>query len=177
MLIRRQVHESVGGHEAFKGDIVEDLALARNVKRAGFRLLLADGRALVTTRMYASLKEIWQGWSKNMCAADTGQSRLKRLTLYLLYGLLAFAPLLTLLWSAVIVVTAPDPRTLAAGFQSAAQLSLIVLVRAKVNGLFRVSPWYALAQPLFGFIFLGMMVGCGLRKLGRREVHWKGRRY
>ncbi|MDP2935970.1 MAG: hypothetical protein Q8O86_05715, partial [Dehalococcoidia bacterium] len=43
--------------------------------------------------------------------------------------------------------------------------------------LFRVGPWYALAHPLAGVIFLGMMFGCGLRALGRRGVTWKGRRY
>lgn len=177
MLIRRDVYESIGGHEAFKGDIVEDLALARNVKRAGFRLLLADGRALVTTRMYASLKEIWQGWSKNMCSADTGESRLQRMTMYTLYGLVSTAPLVVLVWSGAAFVMTPDPLVAVAGLQSAAQISFLVLLRVKVNRLFKVRPWYALGHPLAGAVFLAMLIGCGLRALVRRSVVWKGRRY
>ncbi len=177
MLIRRQAYESVGGHEAFKADIVEDLALARNVKRAGFRLLLADGRALVTTRMYASLKEIWQGWSKNMCAAHTGESRFRRMTMYALYGLASAAPLVVLIWSAAAFVMASDPLVAVAGLQSAAQISFLVIMRVKVNEIFQVGAWYALGHPLAGAVFLGMMIWCGLRALTGRRVGWKGRRY
>lgn len=177
MLLRREEYNAVGGHQAIKGDIIEDLALARNVKRAGFRLLLADGRALVSTRMYASLREIWQGWSKNMCTADTGQSQVHRLAMYGLYGLLSVAPFVLLLWAAGAFVLGPDTLVAMAGLQSAAQAALIVAVRVKINDLFRVGPWYALAHPLAGAIFLGMMAGCGLRELARRGVRWKGRKY
>ncbi len=78
MAIRHEVYEFVGGHQASKGNTVEDLALG-NVKRGGFRLLLADGRALVTPRMYASLKGVWLVGNKNLCSAEiNGEKKEKR---------------------------------------------------------------------------------------------------
>lgn len=140
-------------------------------------VVLADGRALVSTRMYASLREIWQGWSKNMCTADTGQSQAQRLAMYGLYGLLSVAPFVVLLWSVLAFTMAPDTLVAVAGLQSAAQVALIVAFCIKINEIFRVGPWHALAHPLAGAIFLGMMAGCGLRTLAQRGVRWKGRRY
>lgn len=71
VLIRREVYERAGGHEAVRGEILEDVELARRVKAAGGRLLFLPGTRWVRTRMYRSFSEMWSGWTKN---------------LYLLYG-------------------------------------------------------------------------------------------
>jgi chlorobactene glucosyltransferase len=44
ILIKRTVSDAVGGHEKLKASIVEDKELAVLVKRAGYRLVIADGR-------------------------------------------------------------------------------------------------------------------------------------
>jgi glycosyltransferase involved in cell wall biosynthesis len=72
ILIRREAYERAGGHEAVRGEILEDVALARRVKAAGGRLIFLPGAAWVQTRMYRSFWEMWGGWTKN---------------LYLLYGM------------------------------------------------------------------------------------------
>ncbi|RME08074.1 MAG: glycosyltransferase, partial [Anaerolineae bacterium] len=66
ILIRRQVYQALGGHAAIKNRIDEDKALAEVVKGAGYRLVFADGRTLARTRMYTSLAEMWEGWTKNI---------------------------------------------------------------------------------------------------------------
>jgi glycosyltransferase involved in cell wall biosynthesis len=71
VLIRREVYERAGGHEAVRGEILEDVELARRVKAEGGRLLFLAGAAWVRTRMYQSFSAMWRGWTKN---------------LYLLYG-------------------------------------------------------------------------------------------
>jgi len=85
ILIRREVYERVGGHEALRNEVLEDVALARRVKASGGRLAFLLGRPWVRTRMYENFRDMWEGWSKN---------------LYLLYkkrlGLLLAA--LALLW-------------------------------------------------------------------------------
>ena len=40
--------------------------MAEQVKRGGYRLVIADGRFVATTRMYTTLPEIWEGWTKNI---------------------------------------------------------------------------------------------------------------
>ena len=68
ILIRREVYESVGGHRAIAGEVLEDVALARLVKRARFRLYFASGLGIVRTRMYRSFGAMWDGWTKNLYA-------------------------------------------------------------------------------------------------------------
>lgn len=71
VLIRRPAYERAGGHEALRGEILEDVELARRVKAGGSRLVFLAGAAWVRTRMYRTFPEMWRGWTKN---------------LYLLYG-------------------------------------------------------------------------------------------
>jgi glycosyltransferase involved in cell wall biosynthesis len=68
ILVRCEVYESVGGHRAIAGEVLEDVALARLVKRAGFRLYFANGFGIVRTRMYRSFGAMWDGWTKNLYA-------------------------------------------------------------------------------------------------------------
>lgn len=71
LLVRRKAYQRVGGHEAVRSAILEDVELARRVKTSGGRLVFLPGAAWVRTRMYRSFGEMWRGWTKN---------------LYLLYG-------------------------------------------------------------------------------------------
>lgn len=66
MLFRRNAYERIGGHEAVRDALVEDVWLARRIKQHGLLLRVMDGRRLFQTRMYTSLREIWNGFSKNL---------------------------------------------------------------------------------------------------------------
>ncbi|MCL6481612.1 MAG: glycosyltransferase [Firmicutes bacterium] len=66
LLIRRDVYEQIGGHAAVSGELLEDVALAERVKRAGHRLWFAPGAGVVRTRMYTNFAAMWQGWTKNL---------------------------------------------------------------------------------------------------------------
>ncbi|MEP6524702.1 hypothetical protein NDA07_23590 [Microcoleus vaginatus DQ-U2] len=66
MLFRRSGYEKIGGHEAVVGEIVEDVELARRIKRAGLKLGLYSGSNLASVRMYRSWNALWEGWTKNL---------------------------------------------------------------------------------------------------------------
>jgi chlorobactene glucosyltransferase len=68
MLFTREAYEQCGGHAHVRSEILEDVALARAVKKAGYRTMLADGGPLVRTRMYVTPGEVWRGYSKNTYA-------------------------------------------------------------------------------------------------------------
>ncbi|NJK46366.1 MAG: glycosyltransferase, partial [Pleurocapsa sp. SU_196_0] len=53
----RAMYERIGGHARVRGDILEDMALARGVKRAGGRFVLLNGASVIETRMYSSARE------------------------------------------------------------------------------------------------------------------------
>ena len=64
-LIRRDVYDNVGGHAAVAQAILEDVELAKLVKRAGYKLQFRMAEA-VRTRMYRSFGQMWEGWTKNL---------------------------------------------------------------------------------------------------------------
>jgi cellulose synthase/poly-beta-1,6-N-acetylglucosamine synthase-like glycosyltransferase len=66
LMIRRDAYEAIGGHASVAGEVLEDVALARRVKSAGFRLWFASGAGIVRVRMYRSFTAMWQGWKKNL---------------------------------------------------------------------------------------------------------------
>jgi hypothetical protein len=66
VMIRRDAYEAVGGHASVAGEILEDVALARRVKQAGYRLWFGSGRGIVRVRMYRTFRSMWHGWKKNL---------------------------------------------------------------------------------------------------------------
>ncbi|MCD1261025.1 glycosyltransferase [Paenibacillus athensensis] len=94
LLIAREAYRAVGGHEAIRGALVDDMELARAVKRAGYPLLLADVHRDIHMRMYTSSAEVWQGYRKNIFAG-TGRSHVLLGTVLVVYFLLYVLPALT----------------------------------------------------------------------------------
>jgi glycosyltransferase involved in cell wall biosynthesis len=66
LMIRRDVYDEVGGHESVAGDVLEDVALAKRVKAARYRIWFGGGAGLVRARMYRSFGGMWEGWKKNL---------------------------------------------------------------------------------------------------------------
>ncbi len=66
LLIGRDAYESIGGHAAVCGEVLEDVALARRAKAAGVTLHFAPGEQIACVRMYASFSAMWEGWTKNL---------------------------------------------------------------------------------------------------------------
>lgn len=66
LLFPRSAYEALGGHEAVKGEVVEDLRLAQRTVEMGHRIWIARADRLMETRMYSSLAAIVEGWSKNL---------------------------------------------------------------------------------------------------------------
>lgn len=66
MLFRRSAYEQLGGHQAVKSQVVEDVELARRAKAANLRLSYLLGGEFVSVQMYRSWQALWEGWTKNL---------------------------------------------------------------------------------------------------------------
>src|SRR6185503_5177881 len=64
-LIRRAVLDRVGGYEALRDEVMEDVRLAERIKQSGARLLIDRAPALIRTRMYRTFREMWECSTKN----------------------------------------------------------------------------------------------------------------
>ncbi|HJZ87286.1 MAG TPA: glycosyltransferase [Polyangia bacterium] len=167
LLFRRSAYERIGGHEAVRAQVVEDLKLAEAVKRAGLRLLYGRGIGLASLRMYDSLGGIVRGWSKNFHVAF---GRAPWVAPLLAAGLLTvFAGPYLLPWAAA---AAQAPAALVV---SAAAISVAWWGRldcARRWGISREKPWLA---PLGALVVSWIILRAAWRVLARRPIEWKGR--
>ena len=68
-LMRRSAYEQIGGFEGLRMQIVEDISLARTVKKAGLRQRIAFGRGLVSVHWAAGVAGLSNVMTKNFFAA------------------------------------------------------------------------------------------------------------
>lgn len=65
LLMAHDAYREVGGHRSVAGEVVDDAALARRMTAKGLPLRLALGARGIGVRMYPTLDELWEGWTKN----------------------------------------------------------------------------------------------------------------
>lgn len=65
LFIAKSAYEKIGGHLTFKGRVVEDMEIARQVKKSGFNMMTFLGADSVSCRMYDGLRLAFNGFSKN----------------------------------------------------------------------------------------------------------------
>ena len=179
ILIKRSVYDALGGHAAGKASIVEDKDLAVLVKSSGYRLGIADGRQVAQTRMYTSLPEMWEGWTKNIFLGLSGSAGLLLLGAFGAFLSLVAALALPLWLLAGLAWGAAVPGS--AGWLVAAEAALLwgslIFWRVRVLRDMSIPSWYALTVPLGAAIFAAMMFASTWKVLSGRGVTWKGRRY
>jgi chlorobactene glucosyltransferase len=179
IFIRRSVYEAVGGHEALKDSIVEDRDMAARVKGAGYRLVMADGRQVARTRMYTSLPEMWEGWTKNIFLGLNASPGLLLLGAFAAF-LSLFAALALPLWLAAgLVWWGADPGSggWAVALEAAVVWAYLLVRRARVLRGMHIPAGYALTVPLGAGVFAAMMLTSAWKVLSGQGVTWKGRRY
>src|SRR5208282_5084459 len=79
ILITRAAYDAVGGHASIASSLLEDVALARAVKRSGRKIFFRYGGDAVRTRMYRSFAQLREGWTKNLALLFPSPLRLAAL--------------------------------------------------------------------------------------------------
>ena len=64
--VKAKSFKSIGGYKKIKGYTTEDIYLAREMKKAGFKTVFVDFKEAATCRMYTTYEESVRGISKNI---------------------------------------------------------------------------------------------------------------
>ncbi len=171
ILVRASAYAAVGGHAAVRSEICEDVALARRLKRARYRVMLHDGQKLLSTRMYSGWQTLWPGLAKNISEMVGGQ-----------LATIGFACIsIFLAWAAVIVPVVAGIGC--AHGRSQACLALIPAVAGSAAAFalhvagsfyFRIPFWYGLIFPI-AYSVGAVLALDSVRRRWMGRVTWKGR--
>ncbi len=170
LLIRRDAYEAVGGHAGIAGEVLEDVALAKKVKAAGYRIWFGSGKGIVRVRMYRSFRAMWAGWRKNLyqLMGGSGESVTQEIVA-------ALAPVI-----AVIAATSTVwgfTESAVRGFATLAVGILIIYVaydgELKHSGFTSRLVWYGIR----GRTLYAVVLAASYRSHVRGKLEWKGRTY
>ena len=65
LAFRKAAYVQIGGHASVRRSVIEDMSLARLVKRSGGKFVLFNACGVVRTHMYQNIQETWAGYAKN----------------------------------------------------------------------------------------------------------------
>jgi chlorobactene glucosyltransferase len=174
ILVRRDVYEAMGGHAIVRDRVAEDLGLAQEFVRAGWRIGLVAGIEQLSTHMYASLPELVRGWRKNIYAGGRHAVPGGPVGRFFFPALLLAMPMLMLAPVVVLMLALLGVLTSAWLVWSAIVVTASLLSWAAVYRFAGEPAWYAIVYPL-GFFML-TYIAAGAIARGQR-VEWKDREY
>jgi hypothetical protein len=162
-LVRRSAYERIGGFEALPMEIVEDLGLARRIKRAGLRQRVVFGRGLVSVHWAAGVPGLINVLTKNIFAAVNFHPVL----------LLNGCAWLTIFCVLPFFVVWMPAYTLAAAIAIASMAWGYVML-GRTSGL---SAWNVLLAPFAAATFVFILMRSMATTLRQGGVVWRGTFY
>lgn len=158
-MIRRSAYEQIGGFEALRMEIVEDIGLGRRVKRLGLAQRIAFGRGLVRLHWAPGASGLVRVMTKNIFAA------------------FRFSISLTLIGCAWLIVfcVAPVFGLAFSGMRLPAVLTLLAVVAVyrfygRVSG---ISAWQAILSPVAAIVFTYALLRSMMITVRQGGVVWR----
>ncbi|MCP9946738.1 glycosyltransferase [Streptomyces somaliensis] len=169
VLLRTEAAGRAGVPDAVRGAVIDDVALARAVRRAGGRLWLGLAEHAESVRPYPRLADLWR-----MVARSA-------------YAQLRYSgALLAVAVAGLALVYLAPPLCLAAGagggdavaaWAGGAAWAVMAGTYAPMLRHYRQPPWLAVLLPLTAALYLLMTVDSAVRHHRGRGAAWKGRTY
>lgn len=162
LLISRKDYRKCGGHEKVRGEVLENLQLARHLRERNIPVRSIPGRGILNFRMYpGGLGEVIEGWTKGFASGAQGSSK------HALWTVILW--MIGLMGSAIGLAVTLEPLWLLLYLAYGMQVALL----GRKVGSF--PPLLGLLYPL-PLIFFFLVFTRSAMKAGK-DVTWKGRRF
>lgn len=168
ILVSREAYEDVGTHEALRSEVLDDVRIAERVKGAGhgFRVLWAQD--LISVRMYESLRQIVDGFTKNLF--DGAQRSWFRV-----FVLAGFVFTVWVLPALVLLGSPWLPAEIVLPGLASVVLGLVMHLR--IGGLMGAAGHDVLAYPAGGLMTLYIVLRSTWYGMVQKKVMWREREY
>lgn len=165
MLVRRAALDRIGGVRRIRHHLIDDCALARQIKSSGGKIWLGHAELAQSLRVYADWREVWDMIART-AYVQLGHSPVMLLGCIAGMGLLYLAPLPMILFGHGLT------RVLAV----VAWLVMTIAFQPTLRRYGR-SPLWAVALPGIATFYLGATVASAVRHHTGRGGGWKNRTY
>lgn len=163
----REAYNKIGGHKSVKNEVVEDVELAKKIKKKGLTLRMFHGMGAVSCRMYENHEDLLLGLRKNFLAGFGNSIPLFTFAalMHLIVFVLPFITLITSFITGNIVLL----------YLSMASVTIILLHRLILSIWFRWDPLYSFTHPVGVLWFQRLSLLKLLDYFTGRKSKWKGR--
>jgi chlorobactene glucosyltransferase len=170
MMFRRDAYKAVGGHEAVRENVVDDIALAKRIVAARLKWRFLDGRDQFSCRMYRSFGEAWRGFTKNLFAVFDYNIPFT-IFVWIWLPIVFLEPLVVLiLWAAGAHIAPLGWRPAAVAAAEALALWLLIYAR------FGIPAYLALLYP-FKIVFYAVLSFNSMYANLKGKAEWKGQKF
>ncbi|MCX7944259.1 MAG: glycosyltransferase family 2 protein [Deltaproteobacteria bacterium] len=169
IFIKKEVYRDIGTHEVVKDAVLEDAALAKEIKKRGYKIFLGFGEDIFLIRMYETFKEFMEGWTKNLYLI-IGKDFKNLVKLILMLMVLSYMPIVWLIYGVVLL-----PNKVALAFISAYLLVLFFQMYLRLRS--NTYPLYSVFAFVSSTIVAGIAIRSACKYILKRGVYWKGRKY
>ncbi|HEX3358529.1 MAG TPA: glycosyltransferase family 2 protein [Tepidisphaeraceae bacterium] len=167
-LIRREAYEKVGGHEAVRNQITEDVELMRLLKSEEFIVRFFLGGHLASTHMHSNLRQMFHGWGR-IFSGTSRRSPVRILLTMLFFIFCGFSA-----YPAIVLGALHGQRELL--IASLAHLSLMTTYLAVIYGMSGNPKRYAWLFPIAGTMMLAIF-SFALRMCYTGKLKWRDTQY
>jgi hopene-associated glycosyltransferase HpnB len=176
MLIRRSALSSAGGLDGIRGALIDDVALATLLKRAGNRCWLGLSTRIRSVRPYPRLAGLWHMIARSAYTQLRYSPVLLAGTVVGLLLLYAAPPAGAIGWLAVAASGGhPGTATVLAGAAGLAGWVLMTVSYLPMLRFYRLSPLRAPTLPLIALLYAAMTADSARRHYSGQSVSWRGR--
>ena len=162
-LLRTAAYQQLGGFDALRMEILEDLTLARSVKLAGLRQRVAIAPGMVSLHWASGALGIVNGMTKNLFA---------------IFHFRTLLVLLTILWLTLFCIAPVAflflPETRIPAILTFAAIAGLYLLSSRHS---RISPWYAALFPVGAAFFIYSLLRSTVTTFRDGGVTWRGTFY
>lgn len=174
-IIKKSVYEAIGTHEGVKHEIIEDGALGKKVKEAGYNLRMVRGEHLLEAVWARNKPTLWNGLKRLMIPLFL-QGKIIAIGVFVAVLFLLLIPFPILVFSMIFF-------EYTISFMMLLIFSLVACVLIYVAGFIdatkglQLRKIYTLFVPVGSFIVVSGFLTGMIQANSRNSVSWRGRRY
>ncbi|HEY7263412.1 MAG TPA: glycosyltransferase [Trebonia sp.] len=175
MLVRNSALEAAGGLARIRDALIDDVALATLLKRAGNRCWLGLTTDIASARPYPRLASLWHMIARSAYTQLRYSPALLAGTIAGLLLLYAAPPAGVIAWLIAAALGGMGTAAAIAGLAGLAGWALMTVSFVPMLRLYRLTPLRAPGLPLIAMLYAGMTADSARRHYSGRAVSWRGR--